>query len=132
GLPLIVKPNREGSTVGLTVVRDTQSLLDAVAVALACDEEVVIERYIAGRELTVGVLGGEALAVGEIIPLSGSLFDYESKYQAGSAKEIFPAVLPPALTEQVKAYAVAAHRALKLGDYSRVDFRLDDAGQVYA
>ena len=125
GLPLIVKPNRQGSTVGLSLVRSENELAAALEKASIVDREIMFEQYIPGRELTVGVLAGEALAVGEIIPKSGEIFDYQDKYQAGGAEEIFPAVLDPALTAECQRLALAAHRALKLEDYSRVDFRLD-------
>ncbi len=127
GLPLVVKPNRQGSTVGLTLVRREEELAPAVAKALAADREVMFERFIPGRELTVGVLDGEALAVGEIFP-KGGIFDYEAKYQAGGAKEVFPADLSASLTAALQRDALAAHHALKLGDYSRADFRLSPDG----
>jgi D-alanine-D-alanine ligase len=122
--PVVVKPSREGSTVGLSVVAVEAELAPAVELALRYDSEVLVERFIEGRELTVGVLCGQALAVGEIIPLRSKIFDYESKYQAGGAKEVFPAAIPDAIANRAQAIALAAHRALKLGDYSRVDFRL--------
>src|SRR5690606_2243180 len=109
-----------GSTVGLTVVRQAAELQAAVALAYNYDSEVMLERFIAGRELTVGVLGGEALSVGEIFPLKSDHFDYESKYQAGGAKEVFPAQVGAELSAALQQIAVAVHRALKLGDYSRV------------
>ncbi len=93
GFPLIVKPNGQGSTVGLTLVQKPAELDAAVALAGKFDREVMLERYIAGRELTVGILDDEPLAVGEIIPTTGPIFDYAAKYQAGGAEEIFPAKL---------------------------------------
>jgi D-alanine-D-alanine ligase len=92
---------------------------------------VLVERYVAGRELTVGVLDDEPLAVGEIIPARGEIFDYESKYQAGAAEEIFPADLTPEQTRAVQALGLAAHRALKLECYSRADFRMDGDGRLW-
>lgn len=129
--PVVVKPNREGSTVGLRVVASAAELPDAVTNALRYDTEALIEQFIPGRELTVGVLGGQALAVGEIIPLRSAIFDYESKYQAGGAREVFPADVPAAVAAEAQRLALAVHRALKLGDYSRVDFRLDPAGKLW-
>ncbi len=93
GLPVVVKPNREGSTVGLTVVKKAEDYNDAVEYALKYDKEVMIEKFIPGREITVGVLKGKALGVGEIIPQLSEIFDYKSKYQEGGALEIFPADL---------------------------------------
>lgn len=131
GLPIVVKPSREGSTVGLTVVQHARQLQAAIELARSYDDEVMLERYISGKEVTVGVLDGEALAVGEIVPTRGSLFDYESKYQSGGASATFPADLSPELTTRLKAYAAAAHRALKLRAYSRTDFRIDENSQPY-
>lgn len=131
GLPLIVKPNGEGSTVGLTLVREAAALPEAIATAAAFDEAVMIEQYIPGRELTVGILDDEALAVGEIIALTGEIFDYTAKYQADAAREIFPADLSVEITHAVQALGLTAHRALKLGSYSRVDFRMDPQGGLW-
>jgi D-alanine-D-alanine ligase len=133
GAPLVVKPSRVGSTVGLTLVDDPGdacALEAAVATALRYDREVVLEEFVPGRELTVGVLGERALGVGEIVP-EGRIFDYESKYTPGRAREIFPAEIPEELREEVRGMALAAHRALKLRDFSRVDFRLDAAGRPF-
>ena len=128
GLPVIVKPSKAGSTVGLTLVKRADDIPAAVDRALAIDNEVLLERFMPGRELTVGVLDGEALAVGEILP-SHELFDYECKYTPGLTREIFPADISPALATELQALAAATHRALKLRDVSRVDFRLDHAGR---
>lgn len=130
GWPVVVKPPREGSTVGLTVVREAGGLDEAIALALRHDHAAMIERFIPGRELTVGVLGDQALAVGEIIP-KGELFDYEAKYTPGMVEEIFPADLPAQVAEEVRILALAAHRALRLRHYSRVDFRLTPEGRPY-
>ncbi|HXV86642.1 MAG TPA: D-alanine--D-alanine ligase, partial [Gemmatimonadales bacterium] len=127
GFPLIVKPSKVGSTVGLTLVRDVGAVPAAVQTALQFDDEVLLERYVSGRELTVGILNDRALAVGEIIPRH-EIFDYECKYTPGMSREIFPADLPEDVTKRVQALALAAHRTLKLRDFSRIDFRLDDAG----
>ena len=128
GLPAVVKPNRQGSTIGLTVIRETADLAGAIELAARYDDEVMIERFIPGRELTVGILDGKALPPGEIIPKLSDIFDYESKYQSGGAEEVFPANLSPVETAHVQDLALRAHRALKLGAYSRIDFRLDPAG----
>ena len=90
-----------------------------------------MERFVAGRELTVGVLEGQALAVGEIRSQLDGIFDYASKYQPGGAEEIFPADLPGDIAERVRVLALDAHRAVKAGAYSRVDFRLDDEGRAW-
>lgn len=124
GWPVVVKPNKQGSTVGLTVVREPSQLLEAIERAGAYDTEVMLEEFIAGREFTVGILEGEALPVGEIIA-PGEVFDYQSKYQAGGAREIFPAEIDPAESNHMQELALRAHAVLKLGAYSRVDFRRD-------
>jgi D-alanine-D-alanine ligase len=131
GFPLIVKPNGQGSTVGLTLVHQPAQLEAAVALAAKFDGEVMLERYIAGRELTVGILEDEPLAVGEIIPATGPIFDYAAKYQAGGAEEIFPAELTAEQTARAQDLALRVHRALKLQTYSRVDFRMDENGGLW-
>jgi D-alanine-D-alanine ligase len=130
GWPLVVKPNKQGSTVGLSIVRQADELAAAIESARAYDDEVMIEKFIGGREFTVGVLDGNALPVGEIIA-PGDVFDYESKYQAGGAREVFPADLPAGETERMQRYALQAHAVLKLGVYSRIDFRMDAAGSIW-
>lgn len=127
GLPLIVKPSKAGSSVGVTIVRRMEDLPAAVELALAVDREVLVEGFLPGREFSVGVLGDRALGVGEIVPVH-EFFDYECKYTPGMSQEIFPAPIPAALAEEMRALAVETHRALKLRDVSRVDFKLDAAG----
>jgi D-alanine-D-alanine ligase len=131
GLPVIVKPNKQGSTVGLTLVRLPHELEPAIEAAFRYDDEVMVERFVPGRELTVGILEGAALAVGEIRPKLHDIFDYASKYQPDGAEEIFPATLPVETSRLVCTLGLEAHRAVKAGTYSRVDFRLDHAGQVW-
>lgn len=131
GFPLVVKPNKEGSTVGLTVVKHPGDLAAAIETAGRHDDEVMLEKFVPGRELTVGILGDRALAVGEIFPKRGEIFDYESKYQPGGAEEVFPAVLTPEQTLRIQDLGLRTHRALKLQDYSRVDFRMDPEGGVW-
>lgn len=130
GWPVVVKPNKQGSTVGLTVVRSPEALPAAVMLARRHDDEVMVERFVPGRELTVGVLEGRALPVGEIIA-PGEVFDYQAKYQAGGAREIFPAELPADAASRAQDLAVRAHAALKLGAYSRIDFRMDPEGGLW-
>jgi len=127
GLPIIVKPSKQGSTVGLSVVKKAKDLGPAIAEAFQFDDEVMIERFIAGRELTVGILGDEALPVGEIIP-KHEIYDYECKYQAGMAVEEFPAKINAAQTSAVQEAARRAFRALKLRGYARIDFRMSEEG----
>ena len=127
GWPVVVKPNKQGSTVGLTVVREPARLPGAVDRANEYDSEVMIEAFVAGREFTVGVLTGKALPVGEIV-VPGDVFDYQSKYQAGGAREIFPANITAAESTLLQDYALRAHGVLKLGAYSRIDSRRDNQG----
>lgn len=128
GWPLVVKPSKQGSTVGLTVVREPGAFDAAMTLAAQFDDEVMVEAWIPGRELTVGILDGEALAVGEIFPRH-EIFDYECKYTPGMAEEVFPADLPPAVAAECRRLALIAHKALKCGGYSRVDFRLTPDGE---
>jgi D-alanine-D-alanine ligase len=130
GWPVIVKPSRGGSTVGLTLVKSTKGLDDAIELAGRYDDDVMVEQFIPGRELTVGILGDVPLPVGEIIP-KHELFDYECKYTPGMSEEIFPADLEPSVARQLQELALTAHRAVKLGGYSRVDFRLSPEGDIF-
>jgi D-alanine-D-alanine ligase len=130
GLPVIVKPSKQGSTVGLTLVKKRSDLPGAIKEALMYDDEVMIERFVPGRELTVGVLGNIALPVGEIIS-KHEIYDYECKYTAGMATEEFPAKISPEATERVQNQALAAFKSLKLNGYARIDFRLTTEGEFY-
>lgn len=129
GWPVVVKPSKQGSTVGLTIVDGPERLDAAIAEARRYDDEVMVEQFVPGRELTVGVLDAAALGVGEIIPRH-AIFDYECKYTPGMSEEIFPADLPGPVAEACRRLALAAHLALKLRGYSRVDFRLTPAGEI--
>lgn len=127
GYPMVVKPSKQGSTVGLSVVHERTELQPAIEEAFRHDDEVMLEAFVAGRELTVGILGDQALPVGEII-VQREIFDYETKYQPGMAEEIFPADLSEEQAAEVQELALRSHRALKLRGYSRIDFRLDAHG----
>lgn len=131
GYPLIVKPNRQGSTVGLSLVHAPEALEDAVRLARRFDSQVMVEQFIAGRELTVGVLGMQALSVGEIFVNEDEVFNYRSKYQAGHVLEQFPASLPAATLEAAQRIALRAHALLELDGYSRTDLRLDAQGNLW-
>ena len=130
GWPAVVKPSKQGSTVGLTVVKSPNGLADAIATAYEHDDEVMIERFVPGRELTVPVLGDEALPVGEIIS-KNEIFDYEAKYQPGMAEEIFPAEIDDEIAVEARRLGLLTHRVLKLEGFSRVDFRLDADGGLW-
>jgi D-alanine-D-alanine ligase len=130
GWPVVVKPSKQGSTVGLSVVKQAPDFAPAMALAAEYDDEVMVEQFVPGRELTVGILDGRALAVGEIIPRH-EIFDYECKYTPGMSEEIFPADLPEPVAREAGRLGVIAHEALKLGGYSRVDFRLTPDGGLF-
>jgi D-alanine-D-alanine ligase len=123
GYPTIVKPSRQGSSVGLTVVHEPGDLEAAVREASKYDSEVMIERFAKGRELTVGILGDQALPPVEIRPKSG-LYDYHSKYTPGMTEYLCPAPLDEELVMQLQAYALRAFKVLKLRGYARIDFIL--------
>jgi D-alanine-D-alanine ligase len=131
GMPVIVKPSKQGSTVGLSIVKAEGELEGAIAEAFRFDDEVMIERFVPGREFTVGILGNEALPVGEIIP-KHEIYDYECKYTAGMAEEVFPARISAEQTARVQEFARRAFKALKLRGCARIDFRLSsEDGEFY-
>lgn len=130
GFPAVVKPSKQGSTVGLTIVRDPADLDAAITEAFRYDDEVMIERFVPGRELTVGVLGDRAFPVGEIKPVK-EIYDYECKYTAGMATEEFPARIPDDVASRLQEQALRAFRALKLRGCARIDFRLTDDLDAY-
>ncbi|MFU8819165.1 MAG: D-alanine--D-alanine ligase family protein [Desulfurivibrio sp.] len=127
-LPLVVKPVRQGSSLGMSIVDREEGLGPALEQAFSFDDQVMVEQFIAGRELTGGVLGNEqltALPIVEIIPGDNfRFFDYQAKYQAGASREICPADLAPEVTAEAQRCACLAHRALRLAGYSRTDMIL--------
>jgi D-alanine-D-alanine ligase len=130
GLPLIVKPNAQGSTVGLTLVQDESQWLPALDEAFRWDKRVIVEEYIPGRELTVGVLGGEPLPVVEMRPRHG-IYDYECKYTPGQTEYLCPAPLSAAQTRMVQEQGMEAFRALGCRGSARADFRLSPDGHLF-
>jgi D-alanine-D-alanine ligase len=130
GTPLVVKPSKQGSTVGLSLVRQQDEYEPAVAEAFRFDDEVMLEAFVPGRELTVSVLGSDVLPVGEIIP-EKELYDYECKYTPGMAREIFPADLPAHVALRAQELAMKAFRALKLEGCARIDFRMTESEELY-
>lgn len=135
GLPLVVKPVHEGSSLGLSLVKSEEQLAEGIKRALTHDSEIMVEKYIAGRELTVGVFGNRQLAalpVIEIVPGPGyDFFDYQAKYQAGASSEVCPAPIDDAATAKAQSLGLAAHRALRLRGYSRSDMILTPNGEIY-
>ncbi|GMV07818.1 MAG: D-alanine--D-alanine ligase [Gemmatimonadota bacterium] len=127
GLPVIVKAAGGGSSLRLHLAHDREELDAAIDDARGWDDVVLFEKYARGRELTVGILGDLALPVGEIIP-AHEFFDYECKYQPGLAQEIFPADIPDEMAARLQELALRVHRALRMRDFSRVDFIVDGDG----
>ena len=136
GLPLIAKPVAGGSSVRLYLLDDAAQVeerirLEAVGASESGEaSDMMYEAFVAGREFTVGILGEEALPVGEIVSEHG-LFDYECKYQAGMADEVFPADVSDALAQTLRERALRVHRLLRLRDFSRVDFMVDGEGEAW-
>jgi len=123
-LPVFIKPNNQGSSVGSRAAKTPAELAEAVADALKYDSAALVEQFINGRELTVGVLGGQVLPVIEIRPLEG-FYDYTNKYTKGKTEYFCPAPLSEEMTAQIQRYALTAHRAVGNTIYSRVDFLLE-------
>ena len=135
-VPLVVKPARQGSTVGVVIVKDASELDSAMAEAAKYDRKLLIEKFVSGRELTIGILGDQALPILEIIP-KGGFYDFNNKYpflnpQAGGAAEhVCPAKIDPNKTKQIQEQALHAFRALGLVVYGRVDVLLPDSGNPF-
>jgi len=131
GIPAVVKPAAGGSTVGVSVVREREELSAALDRAARWGEDPLAERYVSGREITVGVLDGEPLPVVEIHP-GHEIYDYESKYTPGLSHYDVPADLEPEQADRVQELAVRAYRLLRQESYSRIDFLLSgDDGEFY-
>ncbi len=135
GLPVVIKPVREGSSLGLTLAQSEEQMVDGIEKALVHDSIIMVEKYVKGREFTVGVLGNselEPLPVIEIVPGEEfAFFDYDAKYKPGASEEICPAKISEAITRQVQEYAIIAHKALRLNGYSRTDMMLAEDESVY-
>ena len=132
-IPCVVKPNNGGSSIGVIIVHERAQLARAIEDGFAFEDELIVEEYISGLELSAGVLGNEeitALPLIEIIPKHG-FYDYQHKYQQGWTEEIVPARISPELTRKIQELAKRAFCALKLGVYARIDFLLTDEGEAY-
>jgi D-alanine-D-alanine ligase len=133
-VPLVIKPPRQGSTVGVQIVKSADQLENALKEAAKFDRELLIEEFISGRELTIGILGEQALPILEIIP-KGGFYDFNNKYpflnpQAGGAAEhVCPAKIDDALTGKIQELALHSFRALDLRVYGRVDVILPESGE---
>jgi len=132
--PLVIKPIREGSSLGMSIVKDMQELQAGIGLAYKHDSEVMVEQFVAGREITVGVLGNEELTplpLVEIIPGEEfAFFDYAAKYEKGASEEICPAEVDEDVAARAQEYALTAHRALQLRGYSRTDMMLRADGSL--
>jgi D-alanine-D-alanine ligase len=135
-VPLVVKPARQGSTVGVVIVKNAGELDSAMAEAGKYDRKLLIEKFVSGRELTIGVLGDQALPILEIIP-KGGFYDFNNKYPflnpqgGGGAEHVCPAEIDPNKTKQIQEQALRAFRALGLVVYGRVDVLLSDSGDSF-
>jgi D-alanine-D-alanine ligase len=135
-IPLVVKPARQGSTVGVVIVKNASELDSAMAEAGKYDRKLLIEEFVPGRELTIGVLGDQALPILEIIP-KGGFYDFNNKYPflnpqaGGGAEHVCPAKIDPAKTKQIQDQALRAFRALGLVVYGRVDVLLSELGDPF-
>ena len=128
--PVVIKPNDQGSTIGLTVVKDESELDAAIELARQFANVVLIEEFIVGKEITVTVIGDKAYPIVEIVPSHG-LYDYECKYNKGMTEYFCPAIIDKDLTKAIHESALKIHRLLGCRHYSRVDFRLDKNGKAW-
>lgn len=124
GYPVVVKPSSQGSTIGVNIVKNRDSLKRALKEAFKYNEEAIIEKYIPGRELTVGIIGDKVLPVMEIIPV-GKYYDYTAKYVPGKSKHILPAPLPKKVYKRAQELAMMAFNSLNCKAVARVDMRYD-------
>lgn len=135
-LPIVLKPPREGSTVGVHIIKSESEIEDALADLTRFGRDILVEKFVPGRELTVGILGDQALPILEIIP-KGGFYDFTNKYPflnpaaGGGAQHVCPAAIDPAKTTEIQQLALKAHRALGLEVYSRVDVILANDGGMY-
>lgn len=129
-LPLVAKPVQEGSSVGVSIVKEKEQLVAALDMAFRYDDEVLVEQYIKGQEVQVGILDDRPVGAIEIVP-KNEFYDFEAKYTDGMAEHIFPARLAPPLYEKAMGIGLAAHRALGCKGYSRVDLLVTGEGDCY-
>ena len=132
-LPLIIKPNAQGSTIGMTIVHQAGQMEGAVQTAFEYDDTVLVEQFITGIEITVPILGNdrlEALPIVEIVP-AGGFYDYKAKYTAGATDEIVPARIPDATAVAARRTATLCHRTLGCRGMSRTDMIVTPGGEIY-
>ena len=132
--PFVVKPTNQGSSIGVRIVRINDNSWREEAMGWPFGAEVLVERFVPGRELTVAVMGNQALGVCEIVP-RGAFYDYTAKYAAGGSDHLVPAPVPPAVYKEALDIALRAHQILGCRGVSRADFRFDDTaggcGRLY-
>jgi len=129
-LPCVVKACNEGSSVSVSLVMKEDELEDAIKEAFKYDDEIIIEQYIKGREFSIGVIDNKAYPIIEIMPKSG-FYDYSNKYQPGATVEKCPADLDESITKKMQESALKAFKALRLRDYARFDFMMDENNNFY-
>ena len=129
-LPCVVKPDDSGSSIGVSIANDEAELRAALKAAANEGSRILIEQYIRGREVQIGILGDKALPSIEIIPAEG-FYDYRNKYQPGAAREITPAEIPAETEQRLADAALTVFHALNLSAYSRADFILDAEGELW-
>ncbi len=129
-LPLVVKPSMQGSSIGLTIVYNKNILKEAIKEAFSFNSQIVIEQYIKGKEITVGILENEVLPVIEIVPKRG-FYDYKAKYTKGLTEYLIPAPIDRKLYSKIQNIGLKAHKSLNCDYFSRVDMRLSPEGEVF-
>lgn len=129
-LPIVVKPQSQGSTVGVTIVESEDELQIGLRNAFKFGKKAILEKYIHGREVTVAILGDEPMPVVEIVP-EGGFYDYEHKYTSGKSQYVCPAQIDERVSQKLQTEALKAYRALGCRHYARVDFRLSPNDQIF-
>ena len=130
GLPVVVKPVQEGSSVGISIVKQESELEAALELAFRYDDEILVEQFVKGQEIQIGILDENPIGAIEIVP-KNEFYDFEAKYTDGMAEHIFPAGLNHELYEKAQQVGLAAHRALGCSGYSRVDLLVTEAGDCF-
>lgn len=129
-LPYVVKPYDDGSSMGLSIVKDEKRTDEALVECLKISKNIIIEQYIDGREITVSILNGKALPVVEILP-KGDFYNYKCKYTKGECDYKVPAEMSLELSTLLQDYSIKIHNLLNCGSYSRIDFRVSDSDEVF-
>ena len=129
-LPYVVKPYDDGSSMGLSIVKDEKRTDEALVDCLKISKNIIIEQYIDGREITVSILNGKALPVVEILP-KGDFYNYKCKYTKGECDYKVPAEMSLELSTLLQDYSIKIHNLLNCGSYSRIDFRVSDSDEVF-